>query len=344
MPYANTEADWLWLQSNAAKAARWLGYIPFERIRDARNNAPTVRIHKQPEPEPYISVGDVQVEIPDELTPTVEVDGFVGVQPYKLVLVGEKTSLEDVLTPIAESRKADLYLPSGEISDTFAYQMDRMADQDGRRMIVFYLADCDPSGWQMPVSLARKLQALETLLFGGVEWEVRPICLSPDQVREYGLPFAPMKDTEKRADKWFAAMGVQQTEIDAIATLQPDLLRTIVRDAIAPFYDTSLDRRVREARDEWQLQAQTMLEQQLGPERLEQMRGEAEAKLGDLHEQVAAINDELRVDTDGIELPDVEVPESEIDGDYGLPLVDSGWTHAEQCRHLIARKAYEVRP
>ena len=211
------------------------------------------------------------------------------------MLVGEKTSLEDVLTPIAESRKADLYLPSGEISDTFAYQMDRMADQDGRRMIVFYLADCDPSGWQMPVSLARKLQALETLLFGGVEWEVRPICLSPDQVREYGLPFAPMKDTEKRADKWFAAMGVQQTEIDAIATLQPDLLRTIVRDAIAPFYDTSLDRRVREARDEWQLQAQTMLEQQLGPERLEQMRGEAEAKLGDLHEQVAAINDELRV-------------------------------------------------
>ena len=36
-PYTNTEADWLWLQS-AAKAARWLGYIPFHRIRDARNN------------------------------------------------------------------------------------------------------------------------------------------------------------------------------------------------------------------------------------------------------------------------------------------------------------------
>ena len=53
--YRNSEADWLWLQSGAAKAARWLGYIPFERIRDARNNAPTVRIHKQPNAEPYIS-------------------------------------------------------------------------------------------------------------------------------------------------------------------------------------------------------------------------------------------------------------------------------------------------
>ena len=258
------------------------------------------------------------------------------------MLVGEKTSLEDVLTPIAESRKADLYLPSGEISDTLAYQMARIAAEDGRRMTVFYLSDCDPSGWQMPVSLARKLQALETLVFPGLEWEVRPICLTPDQVREYGLPFAPMKDTEKRADKWFAAMGVQQTEIDAIATLQPDLLREIVRDAIEPFFDTSLERRVREARAEWQQEAQAMLGQQLGPERLEQMRSEAEAKLGDLHEQVAAINDELRVDVDGIELPEVEIPEPEIDGDYCLPLVDSDWSHAEQCRQLIARKAYVV--
>lgn len=341
-PYANTDADWTWLQSGAAKAARWLGYIPFERIRDARNNEPRQIIHEQPYPLPYISVGGVQIEIPDELTPTVEIEDFVGVQPHKLVLVGEKTSLEDVLRPIAEARKADLYLPSGEISDTLAHQMARIAEEDGRRMIVFYLADCDPSGWQMPVSLARKLQALETLVFPGLEWEVRPICLTPDQVREYGLPYAPMKDTEKRADKWFAAMGVQQTEIDAIATLRPDLLREIVRDAIKPFYDTSLDRRVRDARAEWEQQAQEVLVQQLGPERLEEMRAEAEAKLAGLDEQVVAINDALRVDVDGIDLPPIDVPEPELDGEYGLPLVDSDWSHAKQCQNLINHKAYEV--
>src|SRR5204863_8398357 len=96
---------------------------------------------------------------------------------------------------------------------------------DGRPMIGFYLSDCDPSGWQMSGSVARKLQALEALVFPGLEWEVRPICLTPDQVREHGLPYGPMKSTERRADMWFTAMGVQQTEIDAIATLQPDLLR-----------------------------------------------------------------------------------------------------------------------
>ena len=38
---------------------------------------------------------------------------------------------------------------------------DRSAARDGRPMVVFYFSDCDPSGWQMPVSLYRKLQALK---------------------------------------------------------------------------------------------------------------------------------------------------------------------------------------
>ena len=43
--YRNTEADWIWLTETAGKAARWLGYIPFERISDNRNAAPI--IHRQ---------------------------------------------------------------------------------------------------------------------------------------------------------------------------------------------------------------------------------------------------------------------------------------------------------
>ena len=33
-----------------------------------------------------------------------------------------------------------------------------------RPLIVFYFADCDPSGWQMGISVSRKLQALSVLL------------------------------------------------------------------------------------------------------------------------------------------------------------------------------------
>ena len=48
------------------------------------------------------------------------------------------------------------------------------------------------------------------------------MALTPNQVREYGVPNTPLKKSEKRATKWIEATGVEQTEIDAIATLRPD--------------------------------------------------------------------------------------------------------------------------
>jgi len=47
-PYTNTDADWLWLSGDAGKAARWLGYLPFDQITDQRNAAPVVRIFERP--------------------------------------------------------------------------------------------------------------------------------------------------------------------------------------------------------------------------------------------------------------------------------------------------------
>jgi hypothetical protein len=72
-----------------------------------------------------------------------------------------------------------------------------------------------------------------------------------------------LKDTERRADKWSAAMGVAQTEIDA---LQPDLLAQIARDAIAPFFDGTLSRRVRAAASQWETAAQQAIDSQGGPQ------------------------------------------------------------------------------
>jgi hypothetical protein len=340
--YSNTQADWGWLQNDAAKAARWLQYIPWDRVVDARNSPPVIRVCEETEPEAYIGVADVDVLVPEELTPRVDIDGFYGRQPYKLVLVGEKTSLEEVLAPIAASRQADLYLPAGELSDTLIHQMASAGARDGRRMFVFYLSDCDPAGWQMPVSVAQKLRAFRELEFPELEFEVRPVALTPGQVREYGLPSAPLKETERRADRWAIAMGVQQTEIDALATLQPDLLARITRDAIKPFYDVSLDRRVHGARAEWQRQAQAMLEQQLGPDTLARIRDEAESKLAGLQQQVDAINAALRVDVADITLPPAELPAPEITTEPdGKPLISSDWSYHAQARRLIARKKYE---
>ncbi len=110
-----------------------------------------------------MSVGvDVDIPDPDDITPQVGIFGFDGVQPYKLVLIGEKSSLNEVLAPAASSHKADLYLPTGEPSDTMLHQMARVGADDGRPMRVLYFSDADPSGWQMPISVARKLQGFKT--------------------------------------------------------------------------------------------------------------------------------------------------------------------------------------
>jgi hypothetical protein len=342
-PYTNTEADWVWLSEEAAKAARWLGYLPWNQIVDARNSEPVI-VERNGKPlEPYVTVG-VDVEIPDadELEPQVGIAGFAGVQPYKLVLFGEKTSLEPVLAAIADEHKADLYLPSGEISDTLLYRMASLGDEDGRRLVVLCFSDCDPAGWQMPISIGRKLQALRTLAFPLLDFEVHRVALTPDHVRAHGLPSTPLKATERRADRWLQATGLEQTEIDALAALNPDLLQEIALDAVAPFFDYTLARRVNAARREWLEQAQARLEEQIDREQLERLRAEAAAKLETLRDEIDAVNEALRAETgDDFDLPEAVVPEPELNGHvHGKPLIDSDWDWVEQTHALKDSKAY----
>ena len=145
--YRNNDTDWTWLANSAGKAARWLGYVDFNRIIDNRNSDPIIHRKARVIPETRISVG-VDVTIPDieDLEPYAGVTGFEGRQPYTLTIFGEKTSLEDVLLPIARRFEADLYLPAGEISDSLLYRMAKDGAEDGGTMVVLVLADCDPDG------------------------------------------------------------------------------------------------------------------------------------------------------------------------------------------------------
>lgn len=64
-PYENNDEDWTWLSETAGKAARWLGYIPFERIIDKRNAPPI--IHRKPRviPAAWADAG-LDIEFPDD--------------------------------------------------------------------------------------------------------------------------------------------------------------------------------------------------------------------------------------------------------------------------------------
>jgi hypothetical protein len=342
--YRNDHADWTWLLENAGKAARWLGYIDFDRIIDNRNSEPV--IHRAPRVGPETSVyGGLDISVPgvDELMPSPGVTGFAGRQPFALTIFGEKTSLEEVLLPIASRFEADLYLPSGEISDTLLYRMARDGDEDGRTMVVLVLADCDPAGHQMAVSIGRKLQALRDLRFPELQFEVVPVALTVEQVRELGLPSTPLKETEKRADRWREAFGVEQTEIDALATLRPQVLEDIIVKAIEPFYDASLAGRVAEAEREWLVAAQRAIEEQIGREGLAAVQEHAARRLAELQAEIDSINQQIWMTTgDRFNLPAVIIPQPVVDDNLArqASLISSTWDWATATRALKARKAY----
>jgi hypothetical protein len=341
--YRNTDEDWLWLSGPAGKAARWLGYIPFERITDNRNAEPIIHRKARVTPEAFVSIGlDVTVPDADDIEPMAIAAGFEPRQAFHFAIFGEKASLEAVLNPVASKMQADLYLPTGEISDTLVHNIAKDADRDGRPLVMFTLADCDPAGRQMPISIGRKLQALRDLLFPNLRFEVVPVALNPDQVAELGLPSTPLKETEQRADRWREAFGIEQTEIDALATLRPDVLREIVEHAFDPYVDRGLRSRVTLAEVEWRRQAEQALHEQIDQEHLEALRTEAAGRLTELEGAIAEINAQLRMAAgDRFTLPAIVVPQPEVDTDaprQALVSLDQEWTEAT--RALIKRKAY----
>lgn len=379
--YRNTEAEYLWLSKVPAKAARWSGKLPFNLITDKRNAAPMISFAPTPgdmavAPDPLFLTPEAS-----DLLPEVRVPGAVdahsqSAQPFRLVLVGEKASL-DILEPVAQEYGADLYLPSGNLSDTLIYRMAQDGAADGRKMIVFYFTDCDPSGYHMPDVLDWKLQALRDLEFPGpltkkpsgataarafaLSWDVHHVALTPAQVKDEGLPQSMigageaevllpgtrLKDGERRRLKWRERMDVEQTEIDSLVALKPDLLLDLAREAIAPYYDSTLADRAQTSYDGWCRANQERLEAETDWNRISRIATIGGAGLTRLERGVNKLKDLIVSEVAGFkvepalpELPEAEVapPELPVEGWVGGSDLD----FAAHARRLKDRKVYDL--
>jgi hypothetical protein len=119
--YRNDNKCWEYLANGASKAARWLGYVPFDRIIDERNAPPEIYVPEKA-PPPYIGLlQGLPVTLPPDLSaalPRLALIGGETRQSYRIVLIGEKSSLSPVLQPIAERVEGELLLPTWEVSDS----------------------------------------------------------------------------------------------------------------------------------------------------------------------------------------------------------------------------------
>jgi hypothetical protein len=350
--YINNNESWEWLVRQPANAARWLQYVPFDRIHDERNAEPEnyadlAREIRKPSGGIYTGGAAAHLDIPKvgECLPFVYGEGFdTARQPYRIVLIGEKSSLAEVLEPIAREYQAELLLPTGEASTTMIREMAGRACDDGRPTVVLYHSDFDPSGWQMPVSVSRKLLAYRDLDLSGLQIEVHRVALTADQVRTLALPSTPLKPSELRAGHWREHWGgLEQTEIDALAALRPDELRRITRQALRPFFDLTLAHRQHEAGQEWHTDARQRLESHPG-------YAPAVAAIAEAHAAFAAAleaardsfrqaHEQATTPLRRIRLPRIEAPEAQITIVSQPPLFWSEDDYATATRKLKADKA-----
>ena len=337
----NDRKNWLSFQK-ASKAARWLGFVAFDRIIDARNDEPKIYV---PEHEPIttgIYAGETECGIPTEagdVIPRIFIFGFRGRQTHRIIFYGEKTSLAEILDPIARQIGAEMVLVTGESSDTRLAEAMARASKDGRPAALLYFADFDPSGHQMSISVARKVQALIDFKYPALNIKVYRVALTVEQVREWDLPSKPLSANEKRAAKWRQSFGHEQTEIDAAIELRPDALRDVIVEAIQPFYDDTLDRRVASSEVDWRKQAAEALrghpDYQNWIRRIEEAYGRAREAIDVLRGAQAQAAEILQ----GTALPSTpELPEATPPGTAKPALFDSETDFVTATRRLIADK------
>jgi hypothetical protein len=282
-PYANTDQDWSYLTS-AGTAARILGLVDAEAFVDRRNQPPIRNVEPrewEPEPAMFWDLPGLEFlrERVDELrwtVPTLDPDVLTWQAGYRLprpVVQGydytaddqstlvevwiEKSTMNDVLVPVCRNLAVNLLAGTGFQSITAAISLLRRAEEHGRPAHVIYISDFDPAGVVMPVSIARQAQFWAEQLGIGAALTLHPVALTRGQVEEYSLPRVPVRldkhgQPDRRGRNFEAVNGDGVVELDALEALHPGELARVVRQAVQPYVDRDLERRLGRTRREAQ--------------------------------------------------------------------------------------------
>lgn len=240
-PYQNTQNDW-GLLTLAAKYARYLGLVPIENIIDRRNPEPIIHA----EHWNHLKPSDVRDSIDEASIIESIVSQFwcfnpSKTQPYMVECWAEKSTMNDVLVPVCEEYGLNLVTGLGELSITAVYLLAKRIVECQKPVRIFYISDFDPAGESMPLAVSRKIEYFARNYAELAQSDIKliPLMLTAEQCQTYNLPRTPIKDTEKRKDKFEERHGVGATELDAMEALHPGTMREIIVSAVEPFFDRS---------------------------------------------------------------------------------------------------------
>jgi hypothetical protein len=82
------------------------------------------------------------------------------VEDYVIEIWAEKSTMNDVLVPLARRLDVTLVTGLGELSHTHCNLLVKRVLEHRRKCRILYIADHDPAGDGMPVSIARKIEGI----------------------------------------------------------------------------------------------------------------------------------------------------------------------------------------
>jgi hypothetical protein len=246
-PYENTHNDWM-LMARASRDARYLGVVPADWFVDRRSQDPIIyakfsewRVAPSIDVEHTRAFESSAYWLPDEPDlPALSLDNFTAEQRYLVELWIEKTTVHDILKPLARRYDLNLIAFSGEGSEIACRAAIKRAQRARRPLRILYLSDFDPGGRSMPVAIARKIEYWLNAKDSNLDLTLDPIVLLPEQVEHYRLPRIPIKDIERRAAKFEQNFGEGAVELDALDALHPGELHQIVQQTVLKYIDPDL--------------------------------------------------------------------------------------------------------
>jgi hypothetical protein len=320
-------------------AARYLDLVPFDGLVDRRNDEPMIFAeHVEVDPEQEIEVSCAvaddepvvdNIEIPDmPALPGFDLDLASPVQSYIVEVWIEKSTQNDWLVPLCKRRRVNLVVGIGEQSEIRSRELALRSAQYGAPIRIIYLSDFDPGGRSMPKAVARKVEFTIAKLGLDVDLQLIPLVLTPEQCGEYRLPRTPIKDTERRKDKFEQTFGVGATELDALEALHPGEMARLLEAEFDNWLDPGLLPRFNRMQSELRLRLRKIEEriyrkhasaieaiEQDFQDIVDQLQAIA-SDFGDWEQQASglwqSLADDLKAKRPG--LSDVEVPRSEAAG------------------------------
>jgi len=343
--YLGTKNDWKFART-AITAARYMGLIPYEKIID--NKSQFKKYFYELKDESIHKLTDFSIDyswIHEKIMEQFET--IWRPYPHQDTICEvwiEKSSVKSDVEPVIRKYSANWIIGyTGDISLYHCHDFVRRAVAyyikfGIKKYRIFYIADFDPVGRNMPISMARKVEYLLAeycdkigMDLDMLDIRLESIAVTPQQQKQFNLKpthvphdkLKPSKDGRKnpystRVRKFKKIHGIAGVvELESLTQDVPEELPRILEERLSRYYDIGIDEFIDEKHEE---------SKEIIEEILEKVDWEAPIELGNLPIDWQPLIDFV----ESVEIPDAEHTEETDQGIFWL--LESHLDYVEQLK------------